>query len=169
MSIDSTDPSSSLVIDPYFSQLVHSAANYAQQCYTSDAPGTFDCSHFVKDHLPSTIDNQADCPFSNKSICRSQTSNIRLDTGYLNLNEDLGANSPPTENIHFRSVLHCAPLETRGYTEDVTGRLDNFTNYHYGRHISGVNYTHTVESLESQYGKQTENIFRGLGSSFILL
>lgn len=147
--------------------MTHSAANYAQQCYFSDSAGMFDCTHFAQGHLPTTMDTQAPCPFSNVSICRTNSSNIRLDTGYIDLNNDLGVNGPPENNILFRAVFQCAPLETQGYTTPMKGPRDNFTTYNYGPSFRS-NYTYRVEDLDSQYNKQAGNIFRGTGTTFIL-
>lgn len=113
------------------------------------------------------MDTQAPCPFSNVSICRTNSSNIRLDTGYIDLNDDLGVNAPPENNILFRSVLQCAPLETQGYTEPMKGPRDNFTAYYYGPSFP-TNYTYMVEDLDSQYNKQVGNMMRGIGTAFIL-
>lgn len=153
---------------PYFAQLSRSAANYAQQCYSSDSPGMFDCTYFAKGHLPTIMDTQAPCPFSNSSICRTNSSNIRLDTGYIDLNKDLGVNASPEDNILFRAVLQCSPLETQGYAESGTGLRDNYTIYNYGTSAFGTDFTYSVESLDSQYNRQLENMWRGTGINFIL-
>lgn len=167
------DADSGSTLVRYWSQLIHSAANYAQQCYSpesagiSDSVGIFDCKYFVNDHLPSTVDNQAACPFHD-NICRSNDSNIRLDTGHISLLNDLGSNAPPDQDITFRAVLHCAPLETQGYKEPVIGLSDNFTSYNYGSYFKGLNYTYMAQTLDSQYKKQAGNPFRGEGNNFIL-
>lgn len=113
------------------------------------------------------MDTQAPCPFSNNSICRTNSSNLRLDTGYIDLNKDLGVNAPPHNNILFRAVLQCAPLETQGYTAPMEGPRDNFTTYNYGPSFE-TTYTYIVENLDSQYNKQVGNMFRGTGTAFIL-
>lgn len=163
----SDDVNSTQVTEPYFSQKAHSVANYAQQCYSYDSAGIFDCTRFAQSHLSGTIDTQTACPFRNNSICRTNTSNIRLDSGYIDLNNDLGVNAPPDDDILFRAVLQCAPLETQGYTGSVEGPRDNFTTYNYGA-SRYTDYTYMVQSLDSQYNKETGNTFRGTGSSFIL-
>lgn len=170
----STDPNSPHILQPHFSQSVHSAANYAQQCYSSDSSGVFDCTHFVKDRLPSTLDTQASCPFHNSSICRTSASNIHLDSGYINLNNDLGVNGPPDNNILFRVVWQCAPLETQGYAEPARGPRDNFTAYKYGASHYGnisstrANYTYLVEDLDVQYNRQEGNMFSSTSGTFLL-
>lgn len=164
-----TEPGSLRIVVPYRSQSVHSAANYAQQCYSSDSPGIFDCTHFARGYLPSTMDTQAACPFRNSSICRTNSSNIHLDTGYIDLNNDLGINAPSDNNILFRAVLQCAPLKTEGYAEPMEGLRDNFTTYNYGISFGAYNYTYMVESLDAQYNRQAGNIFRGTAATFNLV
>lgn len=161
------DSNSQPIIMPYASLSTHSAANYAQRCYSSDSPSIFDCAYYTKDHLSSTMDTQAACPFRDSSICRSNSNNIHLDSGYINLNNDLGVNAPPDYNILFRAVLQCAPLETQGYTKPVEGPRDNFTAYNYGA-SAWTDYTYMVESLDSQYNRQIGNGFRGTGATLIL-
>lgn len=168
------DADTARIVVPYYSEVTNSAASYAQQCYSSDSAGNFDsagmfdCKFFVKDHILSTADSQAPCPFNDSGICRSSNSNIRLDTGYLSLLHNFGVNAPPEQDILFRAVFHCAPLETKGYTEAVYGLLDNFTTYNYGSLFNGPNYTYMVENSDSQYKTQRENYFRGDGNAFIL-
>lgn len=128
----------------------------AQQCYSTTL-STFDCTYFVKNNLHSTVDTSAPCPFSDE-ICREESSNIRLDTGYIDIVTDLGVNVPQGESIQFRTVLQCAPLQTHGYTDYETTPAGNFTNYFYGPFLNGVqsqNATYISQSLSSQYPGQT--------------
>lgn len=84
------------------------------------------------------------------------------------MNRDLGANAPPENNILFRAVLQCAPLETQGYAEAMEGMRDNFTIYNYGANYRH-NYTYKVQSLDSQYNKEAENMWRSTGANFVLV
>lgn len=113
------------------------------------------------------MDTQAACPFHNSSICRTNFSNIHLDSGYIDLNKDLGVNAPEDQNIHFRTVLQCAPLETEGYTESVVGLRDNYTTYNYGP-FDNVDYTYMIEDLDMQYNIQDENMLRGTANTFLV-
>lgn len=124
----------------------------AQQCYQNTA-GLFDCTNFVKNNLPAMVDNQAPCPFQD-GICRSNSSNIRLDTGLIDIMDDLGINAPDDERIQFRTVLHCAPLETRGYSSEQSTSGGNITAYHYGYSFAlppFTNATYAIKSVQSQY------------------
>lgn len=139
-------------IHSFVSNSASNAANYAQQCYSANTSHLFDCTMFVKPRLPSTVDYNAPCPFAD-GICRSNTSNIRLDTGYIDSLEHLGINS--RDRILYRSVLQCAPLTTEGYSENVTrSDLGNVTRYFYGQTtIPGatINFTYEAPSIGSQY------------------
>ncbi|ROW07011.1 hypothetical protein VPNG_06668 [Cytospora leucostoma] len=112
----------------YEAKTIINVANHAQQCYSGNAPGVFDCTNFVRDHIGGTIDNQAACPFHD-GICRSNDSNIRLDSGYIDSREDFGLNMPDDQRIFFRQVLHCAPLNTQGSARNSSTSSDNYTQY----------------------------------------
>jgi hypothetical protein len=143
----------------YRGQMTENAANYAQQCYSSGGKGStlFACNTFRQSHMPSSIDTEASCPF-NSSVCRTNSSNIRLDTGFLDSRADFGINSPDDERILYRVVYHCAPLQTAGYSKNQsTGASDNYTAYYYGQSsvlmLSGMNdsYTYRTKSILEQY------------------
>ncbi|PHH90118.1 hypothetical protein CDD83_4464 [Cordyceps sp. RAO-2017] len=147
----------------YYTQHLADSANYAQQCYSAERSGMFDCAFFVKDRLPTTVNGQAPCPFES-SLCRSNTSNLLLDTGLLD-SQHLGLNSPPDERFLFRLVLHCAPLVTEGYSLGFLSPSHAVTEYYYG--YSGPievprqvpdNLTLRVESQFDQYNRQPESV-----------
>ncbi|RDA91347.1 hypothetical protein CP533_0030 [Ophiocordyceps camponoti-saundersi (nom. inval.)] len=165
--VNNTGTSSAIGLYPYFVRKLENAANYAQQCYSAKSSGMFSCSTFVKNHLPATVDDQVPCPFSG-GICRSNTSNLRLDTGYLDSQEHLGINSRPENRILYRAVLTCAPLVTEGYTSQVRTTHNNYTQYHYGllsrlnRTLDSVprNFTLQVESQYNQYHREADNSYQ---------
>ncbi|KAH8879807.1 hypothetical protein GQ53DRAFT_833851 [Thozetella sp. PMI_491] len=167
-----TQPDASAVQQAHTATIVASSANYGEQCYTSNSSGIFDCTTFVVDKLPITVDNNAPCPFPG-NICRSQSSNLRLDTGYLDSNDHLGVNSAPDERILFRQVYHCAPLVTHGYSKDWNGANETYTQYYYGPALVGsmgnettLNYTFEVENLYAQYNRHKDDHLRNHGISF---
>ncbi|KAI3319692.1 hypothetical protein HD806DRAFT_547935 [Xylariaceae sp. AK1471] len=94
-----------------------SAVNYAQQCYSNNTAGILDCGRFVTKKLSSLMDTKAACPFQDE-ICRSNSTNLRIDSGYIDSHKDLGVNSPIEARILVRNVLHCAPITTTGFTKD---------------------------------------------------
>lgn len=156
------------ILDSKLAQTVEQAANYAQQCYSSNHSGMLDCTSFIIDHLPSTVDTQAPCPFAGADTCRLQSSNLRLDTGLLDSSEFFGLNSPDSQRIFFRNVLECAPLVTEPYTRYINTSVNNYTMYSYGPSLLGLDYTYQVETLHGQYTRQGDNPFRAHGANIIL-
>ena len=124
---------------PYEVQRLVFSADYAQACYGNNADNK-DCSTFLQKNLPWTSKHDIDCPFPGyDKICRSNSTNLRLDTGYINSNFHLGINSPSEDRFLYRNIVECAPLNTEGYSENVTEyAIRNKTNprqvmrYYYG-------------------------------------
>lgn len=142
------------------SEQANIAANYVQQCYrTNQSDTTTSCNKFVRSSLPThIINNTAECPFQHQ-ICRKPQSTLRLDSGYIDSNDDLGLNAPKSERFAVRYVLHCAPLETTNYMSHVEEDGRGWDKYHYGTQILGPSdnrtsledYIFKVEDLDSQY------------------
>lgn len=151
---------------PYRARMVSNSANYAQQCYsTNSSSGIFDCKSFVRTKLRSTVDTRSPCPFAN-GLCRTDNANIRLDTGYIDSNNDLGMKAPRNERILFRAVLSCAPLSTEEFATTITTETGDYTLYDYGKKTMGQNYTYRVPNLRSQYA--TDDTEGGRGATFAL-
>lgn len=148
-------------------QKIEDAANYAQQCYSNDRSGMLDCTSFVKDHLPSTGEIQAPCPFTG-DICRNPSSNLRLDTGLLDSDDFFGLNAPDDQHIWFRNVLQCAPLVTEPFVRNISTPSDNYTTYNYGYDWLGKDFTYLAETLEEQYSREADNPLRADGANFVL-
>lgn len=155
------DTGEGLSIDAQWrSEMANSAANYAQQCYrTNQTNATTACNKFVRSSLPTyTMDIDAECPFQNQ-ICRKPRSTLRLDSGYIDSNDDLGLNAPKNERFAYRYVLHCAPLETDNYVSHVQEDGRGWDRYHYGTTSVGplenrtgfVDYLYKIEDLDFQY------------------
>lgn len=124
---------------PAMAKQIAASDNYAQQCYTSSTTGVLSCGTFVQKQLPTSVITNASCPF-NGSICRSNTSNLILDTGYLDSHNDLGLNAPPSERFLFRRLISCAPLVTEGYKTQFNLSNDrSYTRYYYGECLEGPN------------------------------
>jgi hypothetical protein len=98
------------------SQRINDAFNYAQQCYSTSSFEMFDCDKFVVKNIAAAVTkNDSGCPFQG-SICRSNNTNLTLDTGYIDSNDNLGLNAPKDQRFLWRYKLQCAPLVTEGYT-----------------------------------------------------
>lgn len=151
------------ILYPFYSQTLNNAANYAQQCYAFNATGTLDCTTFFRSRLQFTSVLNASCPFSDR-ICRSNDSNLLLDTGLIS-SDDLGLNMPSSQRMYWRGVLHCAPLNTDGFTSNVNTEYNNYTRYFYGeptipRNDLGLgrwDWTYEVETLDSKLRRQQDN------------
>ncbi|KAI0543447.1 hypothetical protein F4679DRAFT_577625 [Xylaria curta] len=131
---------------PYVAEVFSNAANYAQQCYSSNN-NTLECNRFMKPRLNRIVDLEEGCPFSN-IICRNKSRNILLDTGYVDSHEFFGLNAPRDQRVLWKNVLHCAPLATAEFTEVIPP--DNATLYYYGSH-DPIPYLYKADSVESQY------------------
>lgn len=149
------------VVRPYQSRVVDNAVNYAQQCYSSSDSSMVDCNRFVAPRLPAvSVDYAAGCPFES-NMCRTNASNLRIDSGYIDSNRDLGINTAADERFTWRTVLHCAPLVTEGYRSNVTRENQTFIRYNYGRTIGHgygnyFNYTYEVGDFAQQYPDPSE-------------
>lgn len=130
---------------PHVSRALSSSANYAQQCY-SEGFNDVGCRKFVRRNIRTKANRSASCPFDPK-ICKSQDSNLLLDTGFIDSREDLGLNTPQDGRFLYRRLLHCAPLMTEGYSRKEStahansSREESVMLYFYGN-TSKNNYTH---------------------------
>jgi hypothetical protein len=124
----------------YTTQKIQNAASLADQCVEGGAPRALACDFFSTRRLPLEIfDTSAPCPFDEK-ICVSRDGNLVIDTGLIDSHEHLGINAHPSERFAFRRKIHCAPLTTKGYTEDVVDASGEVTKtrYSYGRQWSST-------------------------------
>ncbi|POS74473.1 hypothetical protein DHEL01_v207137 [Diaporthe helianthi] len=164
--VDESGIGSGLAVVAYGANLLFNAANYAQQCYSVNTSRAFDCTKFVQPALGSNVNRDAPCPFDNR-ICRSNDSNIYLDTGLIDASKFLGINSPASHRILFRSTLQCAPLETQNYSHNITLPSGNFTRYYYGTSptFEEQDFTYQAPGLMSQYPNTSEDHTKRRGKS----
>jgi hypothetical protein len=118
------------LLDPYQARQTEQAADYAQRCYESKSSSN-ECSTFVRPALPVSVTSDAACPFD-VEICATPSSNLILDTGYLDSLSHLGLNWPAASRFQMRYQLQCAPLVTAGFRSQWTYEDTNFTRYQYG-------------------------------------
>jgi hypothetical protein len=127
-----------------FTSKVESASSQALQCYSAASGsewGSGNCGAFVKRRLKIEVDRSAPCPFAAR-VCRSQTRNLLLDTGWLDSNDDFGINAPVNERWRLRRRLQCAPLATDGYRFDVVSSPNTtFRQFYYGADLRPSVYT----------------------------
>lgn len=155
---DSETPETVSALQSHVSRTINNAVNYAQECYSSNATGNFDCINFIQDHLPGTMDDRASCPFQ-EGMCRSNQSNLLLDSGYLDSREHFGFNTPDSQRILFRTTMHCAPINTEGFSKNVSTPRNNYTQYFYGSYDYEENkdFTWQTEDLDAQYIRTDDN------------
>jgi len=139
-------------LQPYQAQRATAFSNYALQCYTNSS-NSEDCDLYLKPSISMKVDRNASCPFSNE-MCKLQSENIRIDTGYINSHHDLGINAPPDERFEMRYVYQCAPIVSEGFREDFRPEDDyvpDMVRYFYGNlTYPGLGYTgFTYESFKN--------------------
>ncbi|KAM7196688.1 hypothetical protein V8F33_006028 [Rhypophila sp. PSN 637] len=120
---------------PYLAREHGDYSDYAQQCSNSKqgGAGILKCGTFVQQKIDFQTNYSAGCPFGGK-LCKSNDSNIFIDTGYLDSHEHFGLNAPPDQRVLVRKTLHCAPLVTEGYKDTFnTTPSRSYTRYYYGQ------------------------------------
>ncbi|KAK4162931.1 hypothetical protein QBC43DRAFT_214124, partial [Cladorrhinum sp. PSN259] len=141
---------------------VNNAANYAQQCYSSKKPGS-SCNSYAVPRLSMSVDTEAPCPFKN-GICRSNSSNIVIDSGLIDTHDHLGLNAPKEQRLRFRHIMQCAPLRTQNYSSVIRGSFSNYTLYHYGqKNTNGADFyghlaANTTLLVPSQYAAKNSDM-----------
>lgn len=136
--LNSSIPMSQDLIEDVFRPGVYlesvAQSSYAKECYMANASSVLDCSTLIKKNLASriVIDTHSPCPFTG-GLCRSNDSNLMIDSGYLDSNDDFGLNAPPDKRFQFRHVAQCAPLSTENRTSTYNISSDrSYTRYHFG-------------------------------------
>ena len=117
-----------------------SAANYVDECHQKDNAPSRGCKTFMKPNLKPIVDRTIPCPF--EDLCYSRNATLRLDSGLLDSNDDLGINAPENERFLYRKVTECAPLRTDGFKSSFNVSSDrSYSGYLYGQ-SSRDNYTY---------------------------
>jgi hypothetical protein len=148
-------------IKRYEALRVMDAANMARKCSELDGGdrGEVRCSPLAVNRVPLAVRNlTAGCPFS-ADVCQPGNANILLDTGLMDSHDHLGINSPRRQRFGYRRRLHCAPLKTEPYKQDlsVPGERRAITQYFYGRQWDAAN----EEVFTYEYENHLSNTTRG--------
>ncbi|KAK5636347.1 hypothetical protein RRF57_012059 [Xylaria bambusicola] len=137
---------------------LNDAANYAQRCYNSDNTG---CNNFVVGRLPAaTTNTTSTCPFQNLNLAPR----YRL----YRQQRPAGLNAPTNQRFAWRYVLHCAPLQTEGYTSRIVDTDKGWIRFHYGNVLVGAlgnqtmrDYLYEIEDSDFQYQPRKGNSLAG--------
>lgn len=129
--LDGYDQEQLSLWQPSITKGMVSSLAYAQRCYRKDV-NPRDCAIFIQPRLEWKTDHNATCPFVDKNICLSDSGNLRLDNGYINSDHHLGINNPPGTSFLIRTVVDCAPLQTKGYTKNTRVADRITTEFFYG-------------------------------------
>jgi hypothetical protein len=88
------------------------AWNYAHACYRENAD-PLDCK-MPRPQLNVTFLYNTTCPFPGLRLY-SDNAAFSVDSGLLNSNKDLGINARTSDQVNYRRVTTCAPLNTTGF------------------------------------------------------
>ena len=87
---------------------------------------------------------------------------VRLDTGPLNSDLDLGINARPADRLTFRKVTDCAILRSVEYSSGTLMSGDNNSTasefYNYGPTPNGINYTYSLSQSAAFAPSQAYNV-----------
>ncbi|KAI8626452.1 hypothetical protein F5Y19DRAFT_488263 [Xylariaceae sp. FL1651] len=145
------------VLMPWLARQTTISASYSQQCYdgaqisTLAPPERCHTSPFIQRQLKQQVDSNAMCPF--RAICRSNTSNLVLDTGLVDSHSDLGINAPSHQRFSFREVLRCAPINTDGRKKrHILSEDRSYSRYYFGQPLWSIRPdAYTPENVTYQY------------------
>lgn len=96
-------------------ETIATANIYREQCYEGE-PDPIACNLYAKPKLEwnETVE---DCPFAGDDLCYKDNV-LRLDTGWLDSNKDLGINTPYEDGLKYRRTTTCAVLLDGKYMND---------------------------------------------------
>lgn len=151
----SDKPETEELLQKYYNQLTQYSTgrgaaymNYASQCYSvSQASQSENCRPYIKPRLGYKMITNASCPFD-PSICRLESENLILDSGFLDSHSDFGINMPPKHRFQFRTVSYCSPIVTRGFSQlhqNNDSQRTPVIRYFYGTEGRGGKYSYSYE------------------------
>ncbi|KAK3216799.1 hypothetical protein GRF29_1g994803 [Pseudopithomyces chartarum] len=137
---------------------------YSRACYnTSSDTSSPMCEAFTKKAIPYDSHQNVSCPFDSQA-CIYKNENLQMDTGNIDTNTVLGMNTNK-DNVHFRKVTTCAPLEpeiwtTRQNTTGPSGEEEYRMLWNWGT-IPWYNNTDYVAEAESDNTNRLSKGFTG--------
>ena len=147
------DPSlgTSIAQNQQWTKTLSASSIYSRACYntTGESP---QCQIYSSPKVEWESDYNASCPFAGDTCFGSPTSALKLDTGFLNVARVFGVNVPSENNILFRKVSTCAPIESDRFvtvskaTVGSTLPGETLVCWYFGPGPSGFNFTWAVHA-----------------------
>jgi hypothetical protein len=129
-----------LLLNRYWIGRIEEASIYERQCYSSPS-NSGRCEKLPIPRLAWTMQDSA-CPFTDPNLCADDAVAVRMDTGYINSNSDLGVNARSEDSIVYRKVVTCSPLKTHFSVLANNDPADRVVRYWYGRNnLLDTDYT----------------------------
>lgn len=130
------------------------SSNYARECYTDSQ--TIGCDFFTKPQIESSYIQSVGCPFA-EGLCLDPTDGvIRVDSGPIYSDYDLGINTRHEDAVVYRRAMTCAPIVTERFITNGTDPDlpdDQLVMYNYGRRVNETSitsdYTYSYDNYSS--------------------
>lgn len=128
----------------YWSDRLQSASTYERQCYSASSNSSL-CTRLVVPRMPWKMSDST-CPYPpQEDLCiRTNSTPMRLDTGFINSNRHLGMNSAPENSVDYRRVAQCSPMQANYISISPTGRDISYYYGHNGITESSRTYTYSL-------------------------
>ena len=127
------------------------AIMYSRACY-DETSNELQCGRFPQSQLASTSEMNVSCPFQSHICLDGPNTAFRVESQWIDTNNDLGINSKVSDRIQYRKVTTCSVLRTTGYFVEKNATKssgDPWTAviYSYGSFLSD-NYTVAYDRQE---------------------
>jgi hypothetical protein len=127
------------------------------------------CEAFTTKAIPYTSRMDTPCPFDNQT-CIHGSQNLQMDTGKMDTNDVLGINTRK-DNVHFRKVTTCAPLQpelwtTRVNTTGPMGEDEYRIKWNWGT-IPWYNNTDYIAEADSDNTNRLSKGFTGYSMVYV--
>ena len=153
VNLNTSDVSLARSMALYWTDRLQSASTYERQCYGTSTP-TGLCTRLPAARIPWMM-NDSSCPYPpGEDLCiRTNSTPMRLDTGFVNSNRHLGMNAAPVDSIDYRRVTECSPMQANYIS---VSEKDGKFSYHYGVNVNSVsnktyNYSLNAITLVREY------------------
>lgn len=127
------------------------AIMYSRACY-GDASNELQCGRFPQTQLVSTSKMNVSCPFQSQICLEGPSAAFRVESQWIDTNNDLGINSKASDRLQYRKVTTCSVIHTTGYFDErnatrTSGDPWRAVMYNYGSFLSN-NFTAAYDREE---------------------